>query len=618
MPTHPLRSSPVAPPCALTQTRASVAGAMTRTWRLLAAALVAALLGQAAATAPSGANCPASYLSYNASALCCPAGFALTELNGNACQTFTCAAGNNATQCAVLGDWYYATKGPQWTPSGSSFSFADYVPNVPNALYTTANFQAWAAAASGTATDFSTFAEIGVDTNGNVIGIYFNPNHNGYFAPPQGSFLPPSLGLLTTLLFVDISGAGNFVGSIPSSYSALTSLKYFLAQSSFMTPNSGMGGTIPPGFCQIASKCYIDQYANLSLPPPSTFSKVLGQYTLNCCAGQWSPQGYTGQLPALVGNLSLSTTLSYVDMSSWSLSGSIPSLSRSSASLTYLDLHTNSLSGTIPTWLGTATALTYLDLSNNNLNGMVPPWLIARCSTQGVTCALGGNQFTSLNLSATMLSTPVNATSISIAGNPWGLQYGTTVLPNLSAYTALTSLVINNLGSALTGTVPDMFASMKALTNLDLSGNILNGTLPLSLFVLCSNASVTCNVGNNPSLSFSLSILALLPPSTTSICIDQNGPCPWWPGTQMGGTIPNLSALTALTTLQLNTVASLSAPLPDMFANMTALKTLYLQGNLLNGTIPASIGSLTALTTMCAPPSSCRDLHSATSFHACS
>ena len=110
-------------PAARADANPGVAGAMARTWRLFVAALVVALLGHAAAITPSGANCPASYLNYYPSATCCPAGFALTQLNGNACQTFTCAAGNNATQCAVLGDWYYATKGPQWTPSGSPFLF---------------------------------------------------------------------------------------------------------------------------------------------------------------------------------------------------------------------------------------------------------------------------------------------------------------------------------------------------------------------------------------------------------------------------------------------------------------------------------------------------------------
>ena len=196
--------------------------------QLFAATLVAALLGQAAAVAPSAGNCPASYLAYYPSATCCPAGYALTQLSGSACQVFTCAAGNNATQCRVLGNWYYATLGAQWTSPGSSFTFDGYasLSCCPATTYTTANFAAWAAAASGVATDYATLAEVKVDTNGDVVGMYWNPNHNGHLVLPAGATLPPSLGLLTSLVYIDISGAA-FAGSIPASYSALTSLKWF-------------------------------------------------------------------------------------------------------------------------------------------------------------------------------------------------------------------------------------------------------------------------------------------------------------------------------------------------------------------------------------------------------
>jgi len=74
------------------------------------------------------------------------------------------------------------------------------------------------------------------------------------------------------------------------------------------------------------------------------------------------------------------------------------------------------------------------------------------------------------------------------------LMFSTGSLPNLAAYTALTSLKISGLNTILSGTIPDMFAGMTALTSLDLSGNALSGTLPPSAVALCSKTGVTCNV----------------------------------------------------------------------------------------------------------------------------
>ena len=62
-------------------------------------------------------------------------------------QTFTCATGNDATQCAALRDLYYATNGPSWsTKSG------------------------WSSAAAGTATSYCTFYDVSCTSN-NVVQL---------------------------------------------------------------------------------------------------------------------------------------------------------------------------------------------------------------------------------------------------------------------------------------------------------------------------------------------------------------------------------------------------------------------------------------------------------------
>ena len=64
----------------------------------------------------------------------------LLLLKSTLAQTFTCASGNDATQCAALRDFYYATNGPSswsgWSKSG------------------------WSSAAAGTATSYCTFTDV--------------------------------------------------------------------------------------------------------------------------------------------------------------------------------------------------------------------------------------------------------------------------------------------------------------------------------------------------------------------------------------------------------------------------------------------------------------------------
>jgi hypothetical protein len=115
-----------------------------------------------------------------------------------------------------------------------------------------------------------------------------------------------------------------------------------------------------------------------------------------------------------------------------------------------------------------------------------------------------------------LLSQPRNSTSLSLSSSLWGVSVSGT-LPSLSAYTALTSLTINNtalsgtipawigaltnlkmltiMSAALSGTIPDIFGNLMSLTYLNLNNNQLNGTLPASITNL---QSLQClDVGNN-------------------------------------------------------------------------------------------------------------------------
>ena len=235
-------------------------------------------------------------------------------------------------------------------------------------------------------------------------------------------------------------------------------------------------------------------------------------------------------------------------------------------------------------------ALTNLDLSGNALSGTLPVSAVALCNTAGVSCNLGGGSNAVLLDLSTLAALPHSTASISVSGTPWSLSSVTGALPNLAALTALTSLVISSQGS-LTGQLSDIFPTMAALTNLDLSNNALSGTLPLSAITLCSKAGVTCNfAGNLLTVAFS-AFLTALASNATSFSVSS------WGATMQPGPIPNLAAYTALTAISLSS-ASLTGAIPPSLAALTGLKSLDLSSNALNGTIPDTWAGLTGLTNL--------------------
>ena len=96
------------------------------------------------------------------------------------------------------------------------------------------------------------------------------------------------------------------------------------------------------------------------------------------------------------------------------------------------------------------------------------------------------------------------------------------------------------------------------VTELELSGNNLSGTLPAALGSLTSLTML--DLGDN----------------------------------RLSGTIPDLGALTSLTTLKLG-ANQLSGTIPDWLSSLTGLQDLSLRDNQLTGTIPAELSGLTQL-----------------------
>jgi len=319
------------------------------------------------------------------------------------------------------------------------------------------------------------------------------------------------------------------------------------------------------------------------------------------------------------------TSLKILDLSSNTLTGTIPALP---SALTQLYLYINSLSGTIP---ALPSGLIDLDLGSNQLTGSIPTLpagltlldLTFNQLSGGIPVLPTGLVTTYLyvnKLTGTIPAIPTSAVNFNVGTN---LLTGT--IPPISSLISLAYFGVDT--NQLTGSIPTLPPGMQTLYAYDnnLSGSI--PALPSSLLTLVASGDnltgtipalpsglITFNVGYLYDSGYNLhrnnltGTIPALPSTLKYLFVDANsltGTIPALPASliqfgagyasdsntnttyhnSLSGSIPDLSALTALTYLDLDTNL-LSGSIPALSA-LTSLTSLYLYGNLLTGAIPA-------------------------------
>ena len=283
--------------------------------------------------------------------------------------------------------------------------------------------------------------------------------------------------------------------------------------------------------------------------------------------------------------------------------GTIPASLGLLTRLTYVSLDSNQLTGTIPSSLASLTALTTLDLRGNALSGALSPALYLLCVPTATNCLfrLPGNTLLTLPSLGAVISAVAGTTSLSSLSitRTFSLAWLPGTLPaSIGSLTALTYLSLSN--GQLNGTIPASLGGLTALTWLDLSSNQLSGPIPATLPPSCTNMFLN---GNNltgsiplallatllsgatrnwnfacPGLTSDFSVLASLPASTTRV--------------QTGGTVAGVSwnagGLPDLTSLSIVS-SPLNGTVPAFLASMSALSVINLAGNSLSGTIPPAL-----------------------------
>ncbi|KAH9699014.1 putative LRR receptor-like serine/threonine-protein kinase [Citrus sinensis] len=229
--------------------------------------------------------------------------------------------------------------------------------------------------------------------------------------------------------------------------------------------------------------------------------KLSSNITITCLVDKGTPHisgiimesvGLTGKIPERVAAL---TYLQILDLSDNTIHGSIPYQIGYLVQLITLDLSKNQLTGTIPTSLGNLRNLEMLDLSQNLLTGKIPPSLGRLSSLQTLSVPENGLRgtlppelgklsnleelwLTSNNLRGDLpkdYENLKNLTILEIAGN-----YLSGPIPRFIAkWDNLYSLTLRNC--SITGSIPPYIANWNQLGYLDLSFNNLAGGIPNTL-----------------------------------------------------------------------------------------------------------------------------------------
>ncbi|BFG24008.1 hypothetical protein CerSpe_102820 [Prunus speciosa] len=365
----------------------------------------------------------------------------------------------------------------------------------------------------------------------------------------------------TFLTFLDLSH-NKLTDTIPPGIGLCSKLQVFRAGF------NSLSGPINDGILNLTNLQILEIFSNqFSGPIPSQIGSLSSLENLLLHINN-----LTGPLPLSLAN---STKLSALNLRVNNLTGDLSSFNFSTLQrLTTLDLGNNNFAGELPKSLYSCKSLTAIRLANNQLTGQISPEIVAleslaffSISTNNLTNAAGAfrilkgcKNLTTLVLSKNFLFEPVPDDES--LGDPDGFQ----------------SLWVFALGGCqFTGQVPTWLGKLKNLQALDLSFNLITGSLPGCDKVDRSHLELPVFVKPKNASDQQYNRLSNLPPA---IYLSNNS---------LNGSIPiEVGRLKFIHVLDLSH-NKFSGSIPDQISNLTNLEKLDLSYNNLSGEIPASL-----------------------------
>nr|XP_051209121.1 receptor-like protein EIX2 isoform X2 [Lolium perenne] len=241
-------------------------------------------------------------------------------------------------------------------------------------------------------------------------------------------------------------------------------------------------------------------------------------------------------------------TMKTLDISNTSIHDNIPAEFWTGSPLSELDMSKNRLVGMLPKTLGDLE-LEILDISSNELTGPIPTL---------------PKTLTSLDLSKNNLSGP---------------------LPSGTEGLMLEVLLLFN--NSLSGTIPCSLLQLQELKILDLSNNLLHGTIPNCPQGYRTSNIITLNLNsNNLSGPFPMFLQRCREFIFLDLAYNKfSGSLPTW----IGSRLPQLALLRLRSNM-------FSGGIPGQLSRMKGLQYLDIACNDISGNIPESFGNLRAMT----------------------
>ncbi|KAK6138290.1 LOW QUALITY PROTEIN: hypothetical protein DH2020_027981 [Rehmannia glutinosa] len=327
--------------------------------------------------------------------------------------------------------------------------------------------------------------------------------------------------------------------------------------------------------------------------PSNELSGNIPREITNLCKMQSLDLGWNklaGEISDSFGNMSdcFLGALEYLDMSHNQLSGNLTHQFGEFKSLRTLDLRRNSLSGVIPNNLGNLYSLEFLYLGSNKLTGNLPESMGQLSHLKALY--INDNM---LEGNCTLLM------KIDLADNHLDGNITTWMGTSLSN---LRFLILRS--NKLTGEITSNICYLNALQILDLSDNMVSGTIPkcvdnftamvikrdlsefyldeIQYYIFSKGFLESASITTKGSELYYDTILSLV----TNIDLSKNN---------LSGDIPKeITSLVELRSLNLSG-NHFSGLIPDSIGNMKQLESLDFSRNSLSGEIPSSFTSMSSL-----------------------
>ncbi|XBI98430.1 hypothetical protein VPH35_018668 [Triticum aestivum] len=360
--------------------------------------------------------------------------------------------------------------------------------------------------------------------------------------------IPKSLGTRNSLSYVNLAN-NSLTGGIPISLANSVSL------STLILSRNNLSGEIPSILFDNSSKLTMVDLQKKSFTGPIPHFHTVATLKFLCLIENFLSES----IPPSLGNVS---SLSSIFLGQNRLSGLIPETLSHITKLLELDLSFNSLSGSVPSSIYNMTSLRYFSVGSNTLVGQIPSHIGYSLSNLQLLI-LGSNRLKGLIPAS--LANMLNLQILDLSNN---LLHGS--VPSLGSLANLHEL--------------DLGTNCTQLTKLSLKGDVLNGSLPISIVNLSRRLEYLSLGSNQISGSIPVEIGNLV--NLFSLGMESNF---------LSGSIPSsIGKLRNLYILNLSK-NKLSGQIPPSIGDVTQLAELYLDGNNLSGNIPGSLAQCMGL-----------------------